>query len=524
MSHQGHHQQQQQQAQAQQQQGIGQGGIPLSQPYHHSQALNLDQDDLFSSYLGPNGNGFNQQLFVDTVTSVNTTDTIQAVATVDTFNASTFYDNSPQYPTHFIPQQQSQQFVNMINFPQQSSQPEAFHNNSNTFQANQQLQGSYDGLPISGANQQTRMYNMANQQQPLQQQTPQQSFSPTHMHQSASYNNHQQIQYQKQLQQQQQQHQQQQQLLLQRQLQRQQELQRQEQRIQLQQQQHMFRQNSTSSGSNIHLAQQQQYRAPQQHQQVVFQQQHQQYSPIPSSKAAAKKRSSRAASKRKVKYEESSEEEDDVIEDHLQDDDDDEDDVVPAAELSDDSDFDMQPSTTAKQQKKAAAAAAAATGDAPVVMIPMATKTFEKMLDYRLNTQTGQPELLVKYKFASYHHVEWVPQSKIEGEHLGKHRVKKFLTKWHQDGQRGEDFSEYLKVDRIIDEGELADPVTGEPSIFYLVKWNGLFYDASTWESEEDVQKVLIKTSLTESNYSFFPFFFFFFFFFLLLVGYVQDS
>ncbi|KAI9346673.1 SNF2 family N-terminal domain-containing protein [Pilaira anomala] len=123
-------------------------------------------------------------------------------------------------------------------------------------------------------------------------------------------------------------------------------------------------------------------------------------------------------------------------------------------------------------------------------MIPMATRTFEKMLDYRMNPHTGKAELLVKYKYASYHHVEWVPKEKIESEHLGKHRVKKFLAKWNADGHKGEDYSEYLKVDRIIDEGELADPVTGEPSIFYLVKWNGLFYDASTWESEEDVQRM----------------------------------
>lgn len=97
---------------------------------------------------------------------------------------------------------------------------------------------------------------------------------------------------------------------------------------------------------------------------------------------------------------------------------------------------------------------------------------------------------------SSYRHVEWVPKEKIEAEHLGKHRVKKFLTKWNQEGQRGEDFSEYLKVDRVIDEGELVDPVTGEPSIYYLVKWNGQFYDASTWESEEEIQKVYIKRKL----------------------------
>lgn len=66
------------------------------------------------------------------------------------------------------------------------------------------------------------------------------------------------------------------------------------------------------------------------------------------------------------------------------------------------------------------------------------------------------------------------------------------MAKWTQEGQKGEDYSEYLKVDRIVDEGELGDPITGEARIFYLVKWSGLFYDASTWESEEDVQKVNI--------------------------------
>lgn len=46
----------------------------------------------------------------------------------------------------------------------------------------------------------------------------------------------------------------------------------------------------------------------------------------------------------------------------------------------------------------------------------------------------------------SFHHVEWVPLKQIEGEHLGKHRVKKFLQKWNAEGQRGEDFRDHLKV------------------------------------------------------------------------------
>jgi hypothetical protein len=32
--------------------------------------------------------------------------------------------------------------------------------------------------------------------------------------------------------------------------------------------------------------------------------------------------------------------------------------------------------------------------------------------------------------------------------------------------------------------------VTDELKVYYLVKWNNTFYDGSTWESEEDVEKV----------------------------------
>ncbi|KAI8974348.1 P-loop containing nucleoside triphosphate hydrolase protein [Pilobolus umbonatus] len=127
----------------------------------------------------------------------------------------------------------------------------------------------------------------------------------------------------------------------------------------------------------------------------------------------------------------------------------------------------------------------------------MGTKSFERILDYRKNSETGQEELLIKYKYSSFLHVEWVPLARIQGEHLGKHRVKKFLDKYHMDGDKGEDFSEQLKVDRVVDDGELEDPETGENKIYYLVKWNGTFYDSCTWETEEDIRKV-DPTKLTE--------------------------
>ncbi|CAO3677494.1 unnamed protein product [Rhizopus stolonifer] len=227
----------------------------------------------------------------------------------------------------------------------------------------------------------------------------------------------------------------------------------------------------------------------QQRQQMIYFQQRatEPDTPIVNSKRASHRK------KKSIKYDDtwSEEEEEDLPEDAAEDGDDDND---------EDSDYDSSAPKAYQKQ----------TAEVPAVMIPMGTKTFEKILDYKLNESTQQHELLVKYKvdlnnynntnpenliyeiiqFSSYHHAEWVSQEKIEGEHLGKHRVKKFLTKWYQDGQKGEDFSEYLKVDRIIDEGELRDMVTGEPKLYYLVKWRGLFYDASTWESEQDVQKM----------------------------------
>ena len=133
----------------------------------------------------------------------------------------------------------------------------------------------------------------------------------------------------------------------------------------------------------------------------MFQQQPQQHSPIPSSKptsaavaaaaaaAAASKRSNRNT-KRKVKYEEST---DDEADDILGGDDE----MDEVAEQSDDSDFDINPNS-AKSKAAAASIPPAQMAEAPVVMIPMGTKIFEKMLDYRLNPSNGKPELLVKYK------------------------------------------------------------------------------------------------------------------------------
>ncbi|KAI8147251.1 SNF2 family N-terminal domain-containing protein [Fennellomyces sp. T-0311] len=239
---------------------------------------------------------------------------------------------------------------------------------------------------------------------------------------------------------------------------------------------------------HLQLQQQQHQQQHQQHQQQQHQrqfiqaqsaqqhyQQHQRAPPQPS----RPRRPTRNA-KKKVTYDESSEEEEEDLGF-----------LEEESENSDESEFeDDEGSPYKKKGKKGPQAVNATIEPEEAVVIPIGTKVFEKILDYRQSEETGEDQLLVKYKNMSFHHVEWVPMEQIEGEHLGKHRVKKFLQKWNQDGQRGEDFRDYLRPDRVIDEGELQDPVTGENKVYFLVKWNGLFYDASTWETEDDLRKI----------------------------------
>ncbi|ORZ14695.1 SNF2 family N-terminal domain-domain-containing protein [Absidia repens] len=206
---------------------------------------------------------------------------------------------------------------------------------------------------------------------------------------------------------------------------------------------------------------------PQQHQQQQFQYHHlQQHPPQPT------RRSGRATKKRKPLYEESSDEEDLALSEES------------SPEANDDDLEEESDDEGTKKRKKNGS------DEEESVVIPMGTKEFERMLDYRQNPETGDEELLIKYKNTSFHHVDWVPIEQIEAEHLGKHRVKKFLKKWEEDGEKGEDFRENLKLDRVVDEGELEDPETGELKIFYLCKWNAQFYDHCTWEKEDDVEKI----------------------------------
>ena len=46
---------------------------------------------------------------------------------------------------------------------------------------------------------------------------------------------------------------------------------------------------------------------------------------------------------------------------------------------------------------------------------------------------------------------------------------------------------EYIEIDRVLEKSVTTDPATEEEVTYYLVKWNSLPYEDSTWELEQDV-------------------------------------
>lgn len=134
--------------------------------------------------------------------------------------------------------------------------------------------------------------------------------------------------------------------------------------------------------------------------------------------------------------------------------------------------------------------AGAAISSTPVVASPKPVKVappkplypLPKPLEthYLLNPAL-QYEFLVKYKTRSHIHAEWVPQVVIERAKLGKQRLQRFLAK---DPECDPDMPfepEYVEVDRVLDREER------DGTVFYFVKWQGLPYNESTWESSEEV-------------------------------------
>ncbi|KAI8897954.1 SNF2 family N-terminal domain-containing protein [Globomyces pollinis-pini] len=119
--------------------------------------------------------------------------------------------------------------------------------------------------------------------------------------------------------------------------------------------------------------------------------------------------------------------------------------------------------------------------------IPKGDKsTIEKFVTTRTNDD-GVDEVLVKYKNMSYNSADWIPISTLQADKATRQRIQRFLEKpqWETQWSEDEPYNpSYIKVDRILDEGEL------DGVLHYLTKWCALPYDNSTWEEHTVVEKL----------------------------------
>ncbi|TSK82125.1 Chromodomain-helicase-DNA-binding protein 8 [Bagarius yarrelli] len=123
----------------------------------------------------------------------------------------------------------------------------------------------------------------------------------------------------------------------------------------------------------------------------------------------------------------------------------------------------------------------------------------DKVLSMRLIKKEVSPghyatveEFFVKYKNYSYLHCEWATLEQLERDKRIHQKLKRFKAKQSQMRtflqEDEEPFnSDYIEVDRILDESHSVDKENGELVVYYLVKWCSLPYEDSTWELTEDI-------------------------------------
>uniref|UniRef100_A0A673K518 Chromodomain-helicase-DNA-binding protein 9-like n=1 Tax=Sinocyclocheilus rhinocerous TaxID=307959 RepID=A0A673K518_9TELE len=108
-------------------------------------------------------------------------------------------------------------------------------------------------------------------------------------------------------------------------------------------------------------------------------------------------------------------------------------------------------------------------------------------------------EYYVKYKNYSYLHCEWATEQHLEKDKRIQQKIKRFKIKQAQKAHFFADMEEepfnpdYVEVDRVLEVSYCEDKDTGEPVVYYLVKWCSLPYEDSTWELKEDVDQTKIK-------------------------------
>uniref|UniRef100_A0A8C0FGN1 Chromodomain helicase DNA binding protein 9 n=1 Tax=Bubo bubo TaxID=30461 RepID=A0A8C0FGN1_BUBBB len=99
--------------------------------------------------------------------------------------------------------------------------------------------------------------------------------------------------------------------------------------------------------------------------------------------------------------------------------------------------------------------------------------------------------------FLSYLHCEWATEQQLLKDKRIQQKIKRFKLR---QAQRAHFFMEeepfnpdYVEVDRVLEVSLCEDKDTGEPVIYYLVKWCSLPYEDSTWELKEDVDQAKIE-------------------------------
>uniref|UniRef100_A0A8C8T1H5 Chromodomain helicase DNA binding protein 9 n=1 Tax=Pelusios castaneus TaxID=367368 RepID=A0A8C8T1H5_9SAUR len=102
-----------------------------------------------------------------------------------------------------------------------------------------------------------------------------------------------------------------------------------------------------------------------------------------------------------------------------------------------------------------------------------------------------------KTKIGSYLHCEWATEQQLLKDKRIQQKIKRFKLR---QAQRAHFFMEeepfnpdYVEVDRVLEVSFCEDKDTGEPVIYYLVKWCSLPYEDSTWELKEDVDQAKIE-------------------------------
>ncbi|XP_059368476.1 chromodomain-helicase-DNA-binding protein 9-like isoform X5 [Carassius carassius] len=135
--------------------------------------------------------------------------------------------------------------------------------------------------------------------------------------------------------------------------------------------------------------------------------------------------------------------------------------------------------------------------DAAVVDKIMASRVVNKEVSPGLMVETE--EYYVKYKNYSYLHCEWATEQHLEKDKRIQQKIKRFKIKQAQKAHFFADMEEepfnpdYVEVDRVLEVSYCEDKDTGEPVVYYLVKWCSLPYEDSTWELKEDVDQTKIK-------------------------------